>query len=100
MAPEKRLIDAYALMEQIRYYDEREQNELWETSDIEYVVAEQPTMDAAEVVHGHWQYVDDPDEDANIQAYCSVCGAGDRHAASMVGHVPYCWKCGARMELK
>lgn len=46
---------------------------------------------------GEWQYTGDIDEDGNIQAYCSACGAGDKHATSMVGKVPYCWKCGADM---
>lgn len=46
----------------------------------------------------YWQYIeDDIDEDNNIQAYCSVCGAGDKHARSMIGKVPYCWKCGRKM---
>ena len=46
----------------------------------------------------YWQYnEDDIDEDNNIQAYCSVCGAGDKHATSMIGKVPYCWKCGRKM---
>ena len=53
---------------------------------------------AEAVVHGHWDYVGDPDEDNNIQAYCSACGAGDEHATSMIGKVPYCWHCGARMD--
>ena len=45
-----------------------------------------------------WQYIeDDVDEDNNIQAYCSACGAGDKHATSMIGKVPYCWKCGRKM---
>ena len=46
---------------------------------------------------GEWEYTDDIDEDGNIQAYCSACGAGDKHATSMVGKVPYCWNCGADM---
>lgn len=46
----------------------------------------------------YWQYIeDDVDEDNNIQAYCSACGAGDKHATSMIGKVPYCWKCGRKM---
>ena len=46
----------------------------------------------------YWQYIeDDVDEDNNIQAYCSVCHAGDKHATSMIGKVPYCWKCGRKM---
>lgn len=47
---------------------------------------------------GEWQYTDDIDEDGNIQAYCSACGAGDKHATRMVGKVPYCWNCGADMR--
>lgn len=48
----------------------------------------------------YWQYVkNDIDEDDNIQAYCSVCGAGDKHATSMIGKVFYCWKCGRKMML-
>ena len=46
----------------------------------------------------YWQYIeDDVDEDNNIQAYCSVCGAGDKHATSMIGKIPHCWKCGRKM---
>ena len=46
----------------------------------------------------YWQYIeDDIDEDNNIQAYCSACGAGDKHATSMIGKVPCCWKCGRKM---
>ena len=46
----------------------------------------------------YWQYIeDDIDEDNNIQAYCSVCHAGDKHATSMIGKVPYCWNCGRKM---
>ena len=46
----------------------------------------------------YWQYIDDDvDEDNNIQAYCSVCHAGDKHATSMIGKVPYCWRCGRKM---
>ena len=48
--------------------------------------------------YAYWQYIeDDIDEDNNIQAYCSVCGAGDKHATRMIGKVPYCWKCGRKM---
>lgn len=46
----------------------------------------------------YWQYIDDDvDEDNNIQAYCSACGAGDKHAINMIGKVPYCWRCGRKM---
>ena len=40
----------------------------------------------------------DPSEIMNGNAYfiCSCCGAGDLHATT--AEVPYCWKCGAKME--
>lgn len=48
---------------------------------------------------GKWVYRSiTPDEDGNLQANCSVCGAGEKHASSMVGKVPFCWKCGADMR--
>jgi hypothetical protein len=45
---------------------------------------------------GRWIY-GEQDEDNNIQANCSVCGAGDRHAVRLMHKIPYCWKCGAKM---
>lgn len=51
------------------------------------------------VKHGRWEYNGEVDCDGNLQANCSCCGAGDKHAPCMVGNVPYCWKCGAKMDL-
>ena len=49
--------------------------------------------------HGRWVYRStNPDEDGNLEANCSVCGAGERHNVSMVGKVHFCWKCGAKMD--
>ena len=60
----------------------------------EYLIANGVTVQEC----AYWQYIeDDVDEDNNIQAYCSACGAGDKHATSMIGKVPYCWKCGRKM---
>ena len=50
------------------------------------------------VVHGRWEYNGEIDHDGNLQAHCSCCGAGDKHAPCMVDNVPFCWKCGARMD--
>lgn len=47
----------------------------------------------------HWIYDDDtPDENGNLHAVCSECYAGEVHAADKRGKVPYCWKCGRRMD--
>lgn len=47
---------------------------------------------------GEWIYNGDIDEGGNLRANCSLCYAGETHAPSMVGKVPYCWKCGADMR--
>jgi hypothetical protein len=57
-----------------------------------------PTLDVAPVVHARWIYSGDMDSDGNSQGYCSRCGAGDKHRADLKNLVPYCWKCGARMD--
>lgn len=64
--------------------------------DFDDIVDVQPVVDAVEVVHGHWIYEKELDVDRNRQARCSVCGAGDLQSPSVT--VPYCWKCGARMD--
>ena len=46
---------------------------------------------------GHWIYKHDEEGNTgNAQYECSECGAGDLHAKSQ--DVPYCWKCGAKMD--
>lgn len=59
-------------------------------------IKEQPPADVAPVIHAKWKFVAGPDEDNNLQFMCDNCGAGDVHAADVT--VPYCWKCGARMD--
>ena len=56
-----------------------------------------PTVDAVPVVHGRWIY-GEQDEDDNVKAQCSVCGAGDCHSVQLMHKIPYCWKCGAKMD--
>ena len=57
-----------------------------------------PVLDVAPVVHARWIYTGEMDEDGNCEANCSRCGAGDKHRADLKDAVPYCWKCGARMD--
>lgn len=47
---------------------------------------------------GRWIYRGEADADQNVHANCSFCGAGETHAVSMIGKVPYCWECGADMR--
>lgn len=48
------------------------------------------------VQHGRWVRFGAEDADGNVCARCSACGAMDSHAKGVL--VPYCWKCGARMD--
>jgi predicted hydrocarbon binding protein len=50
MATEKRLIDADKLLSEIHHYDKVQKSDVWLTEDIEYLLKEQPTVDAVEVV--------------------------------------------------
>ena len=55
------------------------------------------TEDAKIIVHGMWIDTSEPDEDKNVETACSICHAGDKHAVNVT--VPYCWHCGAKMDL-
>lgn len=57
---------------------------------------DEPPADVAPVIYAHWKFVAGPDEDNNVQVMCDNCGAGDVQALAVI--VPYCWKCGARMD--
>lgn len=63
-----------------------------------YLVETAPALDVVPVVHARWIYTGEMDEDGNCEANCSHCGAGDKHRADLKDAVPYCWKCGARMD--
>ena len=63
-----------------------------------FEIEDAPTVDAVEVVHGQWIYEEEPDENNNVEAHCSVCFAGDLHATALMNKVPYCWKCCAKMD--
>lgn len=98
METKQRLIDANEPISAFKRYAKTHPNATWNAYGIEEVINAAPTVDAIEVVLGHWDYTDEPDEDGNVQAYCSICGSGDLHAACMKGKVNYCWHCGAKMN--
>lgn len=90
-----RLIDADELIERMR------RNRL-HSVDVPFIKSQNP-VDAVRVVQSSWDYGEtgpEPDENNNVQANCRNCGAGDTHASRMINKVPYCWKCGAKMEVK
>ena len=119
MATEKRLIDANELISAIDEYmknaydcplDEvadfqRCSNDvktiyavegLYEATEI---IAEAPTVDTVEVVHGHWKKLTTGGYDffgsptiVTLACNCSVCGLDGREETN------YCSNCGAKMD--
>lgn len=64
--------------------------------DYDDLLREIPPADVAPVIYAKWKFVAGPNEDNNLQFMCDNCGAGDVHATNAT--VPYCWRCGARMD--
>lgn len=90
MANKKRLIDANALAHKFLLMPGH-----YRKAEID-LIDSAPTVDAVEVVHGQWIQDGELDEDGNGQYHCSVCWAGEKH--NPIVDVPYCWKCGAKMD--
>lgn len=59
-----------------------------------------PALDVQPVVHARWIYTGEVDYDNNHHANCSHCGTGDDHKEELINKVPYCWNCGARMDVE
>lgn len=94
-----RLIDADEAVKIIKRYDDRGLTieEVTRVTDgIAKEIEAMPTVDAVEVRHGKWINISEPDENDNVSCECSLCGAGEEHAKGFI--VPFCWKCGARMD--
>lgn len=64
--------------------------------DFAKIIEKLPAADVAPVVRGKWKKLTCYDENLNADFQCSNCLAGDTHARGV--EVPYCWKCGARMD--
>ena len=85
--PEVRLIDANALLKDLRSDCPESDVCIAETSCIECIIGRQPTIEAEPVRHGQWEY-----DDVNDLDYCSECNTG------MNGNFPFCPYCGAKMD--
>ena len=103
MENKQRLIDAYTFAEEIESLQITVAGKPARWNDAKHSVlrkiAEQPTVDAVEVVHGRWDEYDCYKCDSNGKPViktgkvfvCSVCGREERFRE------PYC-HCGAKMD--
>lgn len=97
MADKMRLIDAYALMDQVKALhkavDTSAINTDYDTgfhsatSTVQGLIAYMPTVDAVPVVHGHWC-------EGNSRQPCSVCCYRGMKSWN------YCPNCGGKMDTK
>lgn len=102
MEEKKRLIDLIRIGK-VKLCDVCDHKESLECDDCENeLIAEYLLANGVvPLVHSEWDYGDEPpepDENGNVQAFCKRCGAGDVHAKRNINKVPYCWKCGAKMD--
>ena len=97
------LISRSALMAHFKQDEWGTPDERWRPErEFGRMVLNAPAVDAVKVQHGYWieasqelQRAEDL-ENGNKQYFCSNCNAGDLHAVTQ--DVPYCWKCGAKMD--
>ena len=94
MATEKRLIDAIALIGKARRMETTDNNGIpVDTFAVPVMAIEDaPTVDAAEVVHGHWYWK--PLSETSWVLTCSVCEIQKGSAEDY----KYCPNCGADMR--
>ena len=99
MENEKRLIDANALMKNGWHLERTgESNRFLQSMSL----ADVPTIDAVEVVHGEWTIIED-DYSFLTTLRCSVCGEEycfEEYDEDLPPHYRYCPNCGAKMDLK
>ena len=89
-----RLINANELVSLMKYYDEQQRTDIWETSEIEHLIGEIPTVQTVEMVHGRWE-----DFCRGKMCCCSVCKAEfDNTCNEIHGEWFYCPNCGADMR--
>ena len=70
----------------------------WDRHTPEEAINRIAAINVVPVVHARWIYSGCVDADGNCETNCSCCGAGDKHRADLKDAVPFCWKCGARMD--
>ena len=69
-----------------------------EQASVRNFLAKLPKVDAAGVVHGHWEIRPDPYRYLYQKYACSVCGGWRHNLAFEHENMNYCPNCGAKMD--
>ena len=90
MANEKRLIDAHDLWSDIMMLPHN--GDMVSSEEVEQAIMDAPTVDAVEVVHGHWCW------EGRFKA-CSKCGSYVEWDETLGANFwKFCPYCGAKMD--
>ena len=108
MANEKRLIDANALSDSVSGIGKNIKRPRAVELACLCLIADQPTVDAVEVVHGRWERCGGDLHSSGYAIYCSVCNKvhfvhrkyslGGLWNEEVFKQPKYCPSCGAVME--
>ena len=97
MANEKRLIDVNPLMKNGWHLVKTGESNVFLAS---MSLADVPTVDAVEVVHGRWMVSRESEISKNV--WCTACGEDfyirKKIGAVLIDKMPYCPNCGADMR--
>ena len=100
MANEKRLIDVGTALEKVCENcccDFEECKQVGFCVDYENI-NQLPTVDAVEVIHGHWEIRPNPYRVFAYEFACSVCGGWKHKLSYEHENMNYCPNCGAKMD--
>lgn len=99
-AVQYKMLEILPESDNLEWYGAANPDEIKDLVDEMYnIVLNVNRIDAEPVKHGRWILRSDkPDEYNNIRCDCSRCGAGDVFNINV--DVPYCWSCGAKMNIK
>ena len=92
LKPEKRFIDANALLRFVDFDAKAIIPKQHSANDILYMIKTAPTVDAVEVVHGRW--IDTPHAYGFVSPRCSACLQFSKYHEKF----NYCPNCGAEMK--
>lgn len=97
-----RPIDADSMKAEVESLDAESNNSTYESAMKDMLrffitLIDNQTTIKPEVRRGKWIEETEPDENGNVIAMCNQCYHTDEHCKNI--KIPYCWYCGAKMDV-